>query len=123
MKILPSSDLRSKYSPEITDRNDSTVTILLTAHDMTVSYPFREITIERKSALPLKIVDFGVGKVPIKEVITLESMNFGSRKFPVKMEIRSRLVEGKWTRLTFQEIEFGMEFPSDTFTKENLEKR
>lgn len=121
--LTESRELEEIYSASIESETDSTILISLAAKEMNVSYPFQLITIDKQNSLPIKQVYSGVGKTPIKEMVVLEKMNFGRRKFPVSMEIRSLLVEGKWTRLEFEAIEFGIDLPPDTFTKENLERK
>ncbi len=120
--LTESSQLIEKYTSLIVSETDSTVTIRLEAKEMTVSYPFQLLQIDKTSGIPLKIVYSGVGNTPIKEMEILQTQRIGKRLFPVVMEIRSLLVENKWTRLEFEDIEFGMEFPLDTFTKEGLER-
>ncbi|MFC2170959.1 outer membrane lipoprotein-sorting protein [Calditrichota bacterium] len=120
--MTESSAWRDKYTAEIKAETDSTVTIRMVSHDMTVSYPYREVTIDKRTSIPLKTINSGVGEVPIKEIVTLESKKFGKRYYPVSSEIRSLLVENKWTRFDVEDIKFGMTFPKDFFSKESLEK-
>ena len=120
--MTESSSLLEKYRASIIGETDTTVTILLESDDMTVSYPFREIMIDKRTALPIRIINSGVGRTPIKEVITLATRRFGDRIYPVRTEIRSLLVEDKWTRFEIEEMRFGMNFPEDTFTKKMLER-
>jgi len=120
--MTESSSLLENYTPEVTARTDTTVTILLKSHDMTVSYPFKELLIDRRTALPIRIINGGVGNKPIKEIITLKTRRFGSRIYPVVSEIRSLLVDDKWTRFEIEDMKFGMKFPEDMFTKRELVK-
>lgn len=120
--MTESSAWRDKYRAEIITENDTTVSIQLEAHDMTVSYPFRLIEVDKRSGLPIRTVNSGVGNHPIKEMVILESRQFGDRVYPVSTEIRSLLVENKWTRFDIEDIEFGVTFPADTFTKRTLEQ-
>ncbi len=120
--MTESSTWRDKYNAEITGETDSTVTIKMVAKDMTVSYPYREIIIDKATSVPLLTINSGVGDVPIKEIRTIKMESFGDRTFPVISEIRSRLVENKWTRFEVEKIKFGMSFPEETFTKEELEQ-
>ena len=120
--MTESSSLLENYTPRLISETDSTVTILLEAHDMTVSYPFREITLDKRNAIPLRIINSGANKTPIKEIITLKTQRFGDRIYPVITEIRSLLVEDKWTRFEIENMKFGIEFPEDTFTKKELVK-
>lgn len=120
--MTESSSLLEKYDVKILSESDSTVTLLLESQDMTLSYPFREILIDKKHALPVRIVLGGVNRTPIKEIITVETKSFKDRSYPVITEIRSMLVEDKWTRFELEDIRFGVEFPEDTFTKKTLEK-
>ncbi|MBZ0263850.1 outer membrane lipoprotein-sorting protein [bacterium] len=121
--LTESRELEEMYNASIESETDTTLIIFLEAKDMTVSYPFQLITIDKVSSLPVQQLYSGIGNTPIKEMIVLETLNFGKRKFPTKMEIRSLLVDGKWTKLEFEAIEFGVELPPDIFTKESLEKK
>ena len=120
--ITESSSMRDNYTAEITDETDSAVTLRLTSHDMTVSYPHRTIILDRKTYLPVRMINNDASNHPIKEMTVIKSRRFGSRSFPVVSEIRSLLVEDKWTRFEIEDIRFGIEFPEDTFTKKSLEK-
>lgn len=120
--MTESSSLLEKYRALLTGETDTTVTIMLESHDMTVSYPFREILIDKRTAIPVRIVNSGVGRMPIKEIITLSTKRFGDRIYPVSTEIRSLLVKDKWTRFDIEEMKFGVNFPEDTFTKKMLER-
>ncbi len=120
--MTESSAWRDKYKAEISSETDSTVTIQLEANDMTVSYPYRQVVVDKRTGLPIRTVNSGVGNHPIKEMIILESKRFGDRIYPVSTEIRSLLVENKWTRFDMEDIKFGMDFPDDTFTKATLER-
>jgi outer membrane lipoprotein-sorting protein len=120
--MTESSSLLEKYTPQLTAETDSTVTILLESHDMTVSYPYKEILLDKRTAIPLRIVNSGANRTPIKEIVTLKTQRFGDRIYPVVTEIRSRLVENKWTRFEIEAMEFGVKFPEETFTKKELVK-
>ncbi len=118
--LTESSSLRDKYRAQLIAETDTTVTIRLVAHDMSVSYPYRELLIDRRTSLPVKMVNGGVGNRPIKEFVILESKRFGDRVYPVKSEIHSLLVKDKWTRFEIESIRFGVDFPPETFTKRML---
>ena len=120
--LTESSEMRKLYSATITGQTDTTVTILLQARDMTVSYPYRELLIDKRNSLPLRIVSSDAGNHPIKEEVMLKTRRFGERVYPVVSEIRSRLIEDKWTRFEVEDIRFGVKFPLETFTKKVLEK-
>jgi len=120
--MTESSSLLEKYEALLIGETDTTVTIMLESHDMTVSYPFREILIDKRTVIPIRIVNSGVGRMPIKEIITLATKRFGDRIYPVSTEIRSLLVKDKWTRFDIEEMKFGVNFPEDTFTKKMLER-
>ncbi|MDP8239995.1 MAG: outer membrane lipoprotein-sorting protein [Candidatus Hatepunaea meridiana] len=120
--MTESSSLLEKYEVKKTAETDTTITLQLESSDMTVSYPFRELLIDKRNYLPIKMVNSGVNNLPIKELVILKTKRFKNRTFPIVTEIRSRLVENKWTRFEIEEIRFGMKFPDDTFTKKVLEK-
>ncbi len=120
--ISESQSMREMYTASLLSETDSTVVLQLEARDMTVSYPFREITIEKSTGLPVKMINSGVGNRPIKEMIIVERQQIGNRWFPVVSEIRSLLTENKWTRFEVEEIELGVAFPEGTFTKRGLSR-
>jgi len=120
--MTESSSLLEKYTPQLTAETDSTVTILLEAHDMTVSYPYKEILLDKRNTIPLRIVNSGANRTPIKEIVTLKTQRFGDRIYPVVTEIRSRLIDDRWTRFEIETMEFGVKFPEETFTKKELVK-
>lgn len=120
--MTESKKLLEQYKAEIIAETDTTVTILLESHDMTVSYPFRELLIKKRTGLLIRMVNSGVGNTPIKEINILKTRRFGKRIYPVVTEIRSLLVKDKWTRFEVEEMRFGVEFPDDTFTKKVLDR-
>ncbi len=120
--ISESSAWREKYDAEIIEEDDATITIRMVAKDMTVSYPYQKILIDKNTAVPIQIIKSGVGETPIKEILTVKTEKFGARYYPVVTEIRSLLVEDKWTRFEVQSIKFGLEYPEEMFTKEMLER-
>ena len=93
----------------------------MTANDMTVSYPFREILVDKQRALPVQIVNSGANKTPIKQIEILEAKKLGGRFFPTVYEIRSMLVEDKWTHFEIEKINLDAKFPENVFSKEMLE--
>jgi len=117
-----SSAWQEQYDAEIVEENDEEVTILLSSKDMTVSYPFREITVNKKTKLPSRILNSDASKNPIKENNILEYEKVGDRYFPTLTEIRSSIVENKYTRFEMSDIRFDVKFPANTFTKRSLEK-
>jgi len=120
--LTESGAMLDRYRATISRETDTTVIILLESNDMTVSYPYRELLVDRRSSLPIRIVNSDAGNRPIKEVAMLKTERFGDRIYPVLTEIRSLLVENKWTRFEIEDIRFGVEFPPETFTRKMLER-
>jgi hypothetical protein len=119
--LSESSSWADKYTAEIVEEDAISVRIKMTSKDMSVSYPFKEILIDRNTGVPIQTINSGVGEVPIKQILTVETQQFGNRFYPVVIEIRSLLVEDKWTRFEVEKIEFGEDFPDKMFSKEALE--
>lgn len=120
--MTESEKLLDQYSASISGETDSTVTILMESKDMTVSYPFRETTIDKTTGVPIKSVLSGVDKTPIKEAVVLETKEFKGRMFPVVSEYRSLLIKGRWTRFEMLDIKFDVPWNESTFSKQALEK-
>ncbi len=121
--MAESNTLRDKYTAEISSETDTSVTLLLIATDLSISYPYREITIDKRTNVAFRMVNSGVGNQPIKVVNVLETRRIGNRIFPVRSEIRSLLVEDKWTQWIVHDIEFFQRpFDDELFNKENLER-
>lgn len=120
--MTESSSLLEKYDSEITSENDTSLTLQLSGKDLSVSYPYREIVIDKHNSLPLKSTYRDASKRPIKELTILEIKRFGDRMYPTVTLIRSLLVEDKWTRFEVESISFDTRFTPDTFTKKNLER-
>ncbi|GBE29231.1 MAG TPA: outer membrane lipoprotein-sorting protein [Bacteroidetes bacterium] len=111
-----------QYTAEITAETDSTVDIRLASKDMTVSYPFREISIDKTRGVATRVLNFDASQYPIKEIKVLEMRRISDRWFPVSTEIRSHLTEDKWTRFNIIDIEFDVPYEESDFTKAALEK-
>ncbi len=118
--MTESQSWKDKYSAAIVAETDSTVQLRLTAHDMTVSYPYRDVTIEKQSGIARTIVNYDASENPIKRTNILEVQQFGDRSFPVKTEMVSLLMENKWTRFEMSGIDFDVQFDDALFTKRML---
>lgn len=120
--MTESQSWKDKYRAAIVAETDSTVQLRLTAHDMTVSYPYRDVTIEKESEIARTIVNYDASENPIKQTNILEVQQFGDRMFPVKTEMVSLLTENKWTRFEMSGVDFNVQFEDDLFTKRALVK-
>lgn len=120
--MTESQEMLEQYEVSIQAETDSTVELYLASRDMTVSYPFREITLDKSSSVPMSILNRDASGNGIKQITTLETRRFGERIFPVKTEIRSLLVDNKWTVFEVKNITFDVKFDENTFTKRALEK-
>jgi outer membrane lipoprotein-sorting protein len=110
------------YDAEIIFEDDKEVQIRLASKDMSVSYPYREISVNKSNGLPMRILNKDASDEPIKEILIVDYITIANRSFPHIYEIHSKLVEGKWTKFEFEEIEFNVDFDEDTFTKRSLEE-
>lgn len=120
--MTESSSWRDKYSAEIVQEDENKVTIEMTAHDMTVSYPFREIILDKATALPMMQIDYDASHQPIKESEILKFEEIDGRNFPTESIIRSRITENKWTRFQMEDIKLDVKFDESQFTKRALEE-
>lgn len=120
--MTESSSWRDKYSAEIVQEDENKVTIEMTAHDMTVSYPFREIILDKATALPMIQIDYDASHEPIKESEILKFEKIDGRNFPTESIIRSRITENKWTRFQMEDIKLDVKFDESQFTKRALEE-
>jgi hypothetical protein len=120
--MTESSSWREKYNAEIIEEDENVVKIEMTAHDMTVSYPYREIVLDKKTALPMLQVDYDASHQPIKESEILKFDKIGSRNIPVESIIRSRITENKWTKFFMDNVKVGVDFDEAVFTKRGLEE-
>lgn len=120
--MTESSSWREKYGAEIIEENENSVKIAMTAHDMTVSYPYREIVLDKKTALPMLQVDYDASHQPIKESEILKFKLIDGRNFPTESIIRSRITENKWTKFEMSDIKLDVNFDESIFTKRGLEE-
>lgn len=120
--LTESSSWEQKYNAEIVSEDAREVKIRMEAKDMTVSYPYREITIDKQLHLATHIVNRDASDQPIKEVVVEKTQTYGDRTYPTSTRIRSLLTEDKWTRFQVESIEFNVHFPVGTFTKRGLEQ-
>lgn len=118
--LTESASWRDQYTAEIVEQSADTVVIEMAAKDMSVSYPYRRVVIEKATALPVRTVNYDASRQPIKRDEMLEFKRFGDRYFPVATRIVSLITEDKWTRFEMSEIEFDQEFDPSTFTKRGL---
>ncbi|MFH0883419.1 MAG: outer membrane lipoprotein-sorting protein [bacterium] len=110
------------YDAEIVKQDSNTVTIKMTAHDMTTSYPYREIVIDKRTSLPMLEVSSDASESPIKETEILSYKKIGDRNFPTSVIIRSRLVDNKWTKFEMSDVKLDVKFDESQFTKRALEE-
>jgi len=110
------------YDAEIVKQDSNTVTIKMAAHDMTVSYPYREIVIDKHTSLPMYQVSSDASGQPIKETEILKYKKIGDRNFPTSVIIRSRLVDNKWTKFEMSDVKLDVKFDESQFTKRALEE-
>lgn len=120
--MTESKSWEDQYDAEIVKQDSNQVTIRMTAHDMTVSYPYREIIIDKRTALPMYQLSSDASKQPIKETEILHYKKIGDRNFPTSVIIRSRLVDNKWTKFEMSDVKLDMKFDESQFTKRALEE-
>jgi hypothetical protein len=108
------------YSAEIVREGADTVVVRLEADDMSVSYPVKVLTIARAKALPVTVENRDASGELIKTMHILESERFGERWFPTVSEIRSGLVEDKWTRFEIMDLNLDADLDEEMFTKRAL---
>jgi len=120
--MTESSSWKEKYNAEIVEETDEIIVINMVAKDMTVSYPYRKITIDKKNELPVHVLNSDASNYPIKENRILEYKKIDDRYFPTLTEIRSSITENKWTRFEMSNIQFDVDFDPTIFTKRSLEK-
>ncbi|MFC2150698.1 outer membrane lipoprotein-sorting protein [Calditrichota bacterium] len=120
--MTESKELLTQYEVTIGGETDTSVTLALVSHDMTVSYPYREIVLDKRNSLPISIMNRDASGNPLKMIKTLKTKQIGNRYYPVSTEIRSMLVKDKWTRFDVDNLQFDVVFSEDTFTKRGLER-
>ncbi|MCB2212413.1 outer membrane lipoprotein-sorting protein [bacterium] len=120
--MTQSSSWADKYNATITAETDSTVEIRMEAKDMTVSYPFREITIDKARNVATRVLNFDASQYPVKEMSVEKIQQFGARWFATSTMIRSHITVDKWTRFEITGIEFDVPYSEDDFTKAALER-
>ncbi|MBD3167379.1 outer membrane lipoprotein-sorting protein [bacterium] len=120
--MTESKTLRDKYTASIVKETDSTVVIEMEGKDLSMSYPYRKIFIDKRTGVAMRTILSGVDNQPIKEMQVRELKKIGNRQYPMDTEIRSLLVEDKWTRWIMTDIRFVDSFPDGTFTKQRLEE-
>jgi Outer membrane lipoprotein-sorting protein len=120
--MTQSSSWADDYNASIIAETDSTAQIRMEAKDMTVSYPFREITIDKRREVATRVLNYDASEYLIKEMLVERMEPAGDRWFPVSTMIRSHLTEDKWTRFEITDIIFDVPYNDSDFTKASLEK-
>jgi hypothetical protein len=120
--MTESKTLRDKYTASIVEENDSTVVIEMVGKDLSMSYPYRKIFIDKETGVAMRTILSGVDNQPIKEMRVLELEKVAGRQYPTVTDIHSLLVDDKWTRWEIENIRFVEGFPDDMFTKQRLEE-
>ena len=126
--MMASRELRKRYratvSGEGTAEGRPCWKLELTARDDTVSYPRRVSWIDKETFIPLKQELYALSGMLLKTWTMSEVKDFpGGRKFPTRMTVQDHVKKESVTRLEFKEIEFGIQFPQEIFSRRWLERR
>lgn len=118
--MTQSTEWADLYEAQITAETDSTITIELTARDLSVSYPFREVTVDKDRRIATRIVNFDASRQPIKDITVTGIRKIDGRWFPVETRLSSHLTEDKWTLFRMDEVTFDVPYDESDFSKAAL---
>jgi outer membrane lipoprotein-sorting protein len=126
--LMASREMRTRYKAQVTGEDNvagrACWKLELKAKDDAVTYPKRISCIDKEHYIPLKQDLFALSGLLLKTWSMSEVKPFpGGRMFPTKMTIQDHVKKESITKLEFNEIEFGIEFPKEIFSLRWLERR
>lgn len=126
--LLSSRDLRSRYSASVTGEREvagrACWILEMKAKDDSVSYSKRVSCVDKETSIPIEQKLYALSGMLLKTWTMTDVKDFaGGRKFPTKMTVEDHVKKDSITRVEFKEIEFGIDFPKETFSLRWLERR
>lgn len=126
--LMASREMRSRYEAKVT--GESTVdgracwTLEMKAKDDSVTYPKRVTCVDKETYIPLEQKLYALSGMLLKTwtMSDVEKHDNG-RLYPRKMTIEDHVKKDSVTRLEFEEMKFGIEFPREVFSLRWLERR
>ena len=94
------------------------------AKDQSISYPKRVTWIDKERYIPLKQELYALSGMLLKTWTMTDIQSYGTeRHFPAKMVIEDQIKKGSRTIIEFTAITFGVDVPSEVFSKRWLERK
>ena len=87
-----------------------------------VAYPSQRIWVDTEYQVPLYQQLFAKSGKLLKEIKNRDIQQIGNRWFPMKINYKDMLKDGKGTDLIIQKIEFDINIPTSIFTKSSLKR-
>lgn len=87
-----------------------------------IAYPSQRLWVDTTYDLPLKQQMFAKSGELLKQVVLSDIQKRGKRFYPMKMNYKDMLKDGKGTDWIVKEIEFDIEIPTAVFTKASLKR-
>lgn len=126
--MMASRELRSRYVAKVT--GEDTVDgrpawkLEMKARDDTVTYPRRVTWIDKQTFIPIKQELYALSGMLLKTWTMSGVKTFANgRQFPTEMVVQDHVRKESVTRLSFKELEFGVDFPKEVFSLRWLERR
>ena len=126
--MMASREMRKRYHASVVgeEKVDGRACwkLEMKAKDDAVTYPKRVTLIDKETYIPLKQELYALSGLLLKTWTMSAVKDFpNGRKFPTKMMVQDHVKKESVTKLSFDEIEFGIEFPKEIFSLRWLERR
>lgn len=124
--MMEDRKLTDLYDAEITGEEDidgrKTWVLILTAKVEDVSYPTRKIWVDQERYVPLREELFAKSGEKLKTTVLSDVRQQGDRWYPMRMNYKDELKDGKGTDFIVKKIEFDQPIDENLFNKAALKR-
>jgi len=123
---IDNEKLSARYAPSLSGNEEiegrAAWVLDLAARRKTESYPRRKLWIDVETGDVLRYELYALSGAKLKEYRLIKAERFGSRRFPVEMEMRDLLRKGSRTVFTMRNVVLDAPIPDSVFSMRNLER-
>jgi outer membrane lipoprotein-sorting protein len=125
--MLEAADFEEMYEAEVVGEEETAGRpcwkLEAKARDSSVSYPRRLIWIDKENMVPLRQELFALSDMMLKVWTMSEIKMVSGRAVATRMEIADQLKQGSKTVFVLEEVSFGVDLESETFSRRWLERK
>jgi outer membrane lipoprotein-sorting protein len=125
--MLEAADFEQMYEAEVVGEEETAGRpcwkLEAKARDSSVSYPRRLIWIDKENMVPLRQELFALSDMMLKVWTMSEIKMVSGRAVATRMEIADQLKQGSKTVFVLEEVSFGVDLESETFSRRWLERK